>query len=175
MSIIDDIQGSKISFVRKGVQKSVDISELFDIDENNLTAEFAHQASLYAFFATIQADAERELAHTALEKEQEYASADEYHRRSLEKKEQKYTEAVIRSLVMRDEDYEKAYNAYALAQQEVDILKAIVRALQMRAEMLISLGAQLRQEYSMTGMNVRDNAYKAAIDDAKKALKSKRE
>lgn len=174
MSIIDDIKGSKITFVKSGVKKAIDISELFDIDEEDLTHEFAQQASLYAYFATLQAEAELELSHAALAKDQEYAACDEHHRKALDRREQKYTEAVIKSLVVRDQEYNDVYDRHAACQNDVEVIKAIVKALQMRAEMLISLGAHMRQEYSMTGMNIREKAYEKAVDAAKSSIRSKR-
>lgn len=174
MSIIEDIQGSKITFKKGDESRSIDIAELFDIDEANLTREFSRQASLYAFFATLQADAEYELANASLDKDQAYAVADDKNRKYMDKREMKYTEPVIKSLVIRDEDYQAKYDDWAWAEHEVEALKAIVKALQMRAEMLVSMGAQLRQEYNMTGMNVRERAYEAAVGIAKTTVKSKR-
>ena len=168
MTLIDEIAGSKITFSHNGVKKVIDIGNLFDINEDNLTKEFATQASLYAYFATLQAEAERLQAKAEMKKDQEYAKSDEYWRAYLDKREKKYTEAVIKSNVIRDEDYDKANNALINITYDLNVIKAIVRALQMRAEMLISLGAHLRQEYSMTGMSVNK-----AFDEATRAVKEK--
>src|SRR3990167_2305323 len=129
-----------VKFTHNGKDKKIVIGELFDIDDTDLTKEFAKQASLYAYFATTQADAERELAMADSIKDQEYATADEFFRKEKEEQGHKYTEAVIKSLIMRDEDYLKVLLEYTDADHNVNVLKAITRALQMRAEMLISLG-----------------------------------
>ena len=139
-SIIDEIEGSEVTFFKNGKKKTIDIGKLFNIDEDNLTKEFANQASLYAYFSTLQADIERNLAIISIKRDQEYASADEYHRHYLDKREKKYTEAVIKSLVIRTEEYMIVDQEFVDATYDLNVIKAIVRALQMRAEMLISIG-----------------------------------
>lgn len=170
MSIIDDISGTKV--VVQG--KELDLSDLFDIDENDLTREFATQASLYAYFATLQAKVERDVVAESIKKDQEYASADEHWRQWYTEREKKYTEAVIRSDVIRDEDYMIAEDSYNMAVHDLNIVKALVRALQQRAEMLISMGAHLRQEYSMTGMTIKQHEHETAVKKAKETLAKSR-
>lgn len=165
MSIIDDIVGTKLT-ISKG--KTFDLLEIFNVNPDDLSNAFAQQAALYAYFSTLQAEAERQLSISKFAVDQEYANADEFYRQDMERQEKKYTETVIKSLVIRDEDYTKKENSRITLEYEVNLLKSITRALAQRGDMLISLGAMTRQELSMTGMTMRDKA----MDDMPKDVKS---
>lgn len=164
---------SKITININSVAKEYDVAELLEIDENNLSTEFAQQAAVFGYFATAQAAAEDVAERRKIEKEREYAKADEYWRAWHDKREKKYTETVIRSTVIRDDDYIKAETYYNNAAHDANMLKLIVRALGQRADMLISLGAHLRAEMEMTGMNIRQKPDVAA--DAKEAISKRRQ
>jgi hypothetical protein len=150
----------------------VTLSEITGIDETRLNEQFAEQPSLYAFFAIQLAEADRlvKVAQQALD--QEYAAADSHYRKQYQVLEQKYTEAVIDGDVKQDEDYNKAVDVLQKAQHNKAKIKAIVDALKMRAEMLVSLGAHLRHEGDMTGMSIRQ--VDATVDKAKRILDKKR-
>jgi hypothetical protein len=44
----------------------------------------------------------------------------------------------------------------------------------MRADMLISMGAHLRQEYDMTGMTIREQSMDKQLENVKKAIGRKK-
>lgn len=169
MSIIEEIEGTVVSFKQGDKLIKFDIPEVFALDEANLSNDMMSQAALYAFFAAKLAEAEKELAKVEFTLDMEYAKADEDFRLDLDTNNRKYTEAVIKSLITRDESYQKVKNKQIEAQYVVDLLKAIVKALQMRAEMLISLGANMRQEMGMTGMstNTMDKSVSVAVQRMK--------
>jgi hypothetical protein len=166
-----DIPGNVVVVIR-GEKHTYNIADLLEIDENNLSKEFASQAALFGFFATAQAEAEMEMEMASSAKDREYATADEYYRSELERKEKKYTEAVIRSSIIRDVDYVTAEQGFHIAEHNANMLKMIVKALGQRAEMLISLGAHLRAEADMTGMSIKTQANVA--QEAREAIISKR-
>ena len=165
MTIIDEIEGTTLSLYNN---KKIDLLEIFKIDEDNLSSAFMQQASLYAYFASLQAESELQLSKAQFALEQQQAMADEYYRAWMDKREKKYTEAVIKSLVVRDEEYAAAKDTVIQLEYEVNLLKALVKSLAQRADMLISFGAMTRQEMAMTGMNIRDKE----LDDLPKDLKA---
>jgi hypothetical protein len=158
----------------KGGHKEVDLNEIFNVNEDDLTREFAQQASTYAYFASLCALAEHSAAVAEAKKEQEYSLADLAIRKKFEHNGQKSTEAQIRSSVLADVKYSKAAGTAMDAEGDYKMLKAVVRALEQRAEMLISLGAHLRAEMSQTGMNIREKGYQDVVDEAKTAILNRR-
>jgi hypothetical protein len=160
--------------VEVGRFKPINLSEVLEVHEDRLTEHFAEQASIFGFFSVQLADAERLLNNAKVASEREYAECDAYYRDEYRKLDQKYTEAVIRGDVLLDEDYQKAMDIQHQAKYDVDIVKAMVNALRMKADMLISMGAHLRQEYDMTGMTIREQSMDKEVDKVKKAIKLKR-
>jgi predicted nucleic acid-binding Zn-ribbon protein len=178
-SIIEEISGSIITVRTLRGSKKFDIGKLFMIDQDNLSNEFATQASMYVFFAVATAEADRQLAMKSLLYDQEAADADESYRKELDAAGTKYTEAVIKSMIVRDEDCIKVKNEKENAEYELNILKAIVKAFEQRAMMLQSLGSHLRHEYDMQGMNIRDDASarlsSKVTDEVKTVIKRRRQ
>lgn len=177
-SVIEEISGSTIVVrTMKGLSR-FDIGKLFNIDQTNLSSEFANQASMYAFFAVLAANADKVLAMKTLLCDQEYATADGYHRNQMDLDGKKFTEAVVKSMVVRDEEYCKTLEDKENASYDLDIIKAVVRAFEQRAMMLQSLGSYLRHEYDMQGMNIRErNAELTAeksVEDVKNAIERRR-
>lgn len=152
-NVISEISGTVIRVKTPRGDKTFDISKILSIDLEDLSKEFSSQASLYVFFATLVPWAEKIEAMLDLVKDQEYASADEAFREELTQKGEKYTETVIKNLVTRDEGFVKAFEKHAMAKYDVNLLKAVTRAFEQRADMLVSLGAHQRHEWEMTGLN----------------------
>lgn len=150
-----------------GMSKSFTVEDIFSVDENDLTKEFMQQPSIYGYFATAMAVAEDNANRAEYRKDQEYAAADDASRKAMDLNGLKYTETVIRGMVLTDEQYAAAVADELQAKYEYKILKAIVNALEQRANMLVSLGSHLRHEENMTGMNIRDRA----IDNMSKNVK----
>lgn len=126
------------------------------IDDSNITEEFTKQAALYGYWSGQLAEAERIRAKVDNNKDVEYAIADREYRDDYESHGQKYTEAVIKADVTRDEGYQSVVEEYRNADYVYNALRGLLKALDMRASMLISLGATLRAEADMTGMSIRD-------------------
>jgi hypothetical protein len=174
MSILEEIKGTKITFVIDDKKKSIDVGELFDIDENNLTKEFAHQASLYAYFGNLAAEAEREIGIAAIDKDQEMAILDANLRKKHEVRDEKYTETMIRNEILTNEKYLALMDDEGEAKYDFKVIKSIVSALEMRAQMLISIGSHIRHEMDMEGMNIKDRAFQKSVGDVKETLRSKK-
>lgn len=173
-NIIDEIIGTIITVNTSRGKKSFDLAKLFLIDENNLSKEYMEQAASYAFFSVLIADAERNVSKRDLLKDQEYAAADEAYRKILVEKGEKFTEAVVKSQINLDEDYQNAVNAYEDAKYELNILKALVKAYEQKANMLQSLGNHLRSEYSMMGMHVEEKEISNKVKGMKDVISKRR-
>lgn len=172
--LIARIKGTKVTVYHDQKEVTIDLEIVLRIDENNITGAFLNQASIYGYFAILQAEAERRVSITDMEKDQYYADTDLYMRKKSELAEKKPTEPQIKSMVLMDQDYQDALDRHAQAQEDLSTIKAIVNALKMRADMLISLGAHLRQEYSMTGMTVNQLEQDRAVDEVKEKLRARR-
>lgn len=144
-----------------------------DIDSNNLTQEFSAQASTYAYYALQLAEADYKAGIATSNREQTYANLDKVYRDAFMAAGKKVTETQLTSAVTDDEDYQAAKAAELEAKHKVRVLKAVVDALQMRADMLISLGAQTRSEMGMVGM--RTNEVESTIVNTKDRIQSLRD
>ncbi len=157
----------------KGVGKSytINLADILEIHEVELTKHFAEQASIFGHFSIQLAEADRLFGIAKMMAEQQYAEADSYYRDEHNEAEEKYTEPSIRAEIALDGDYQKALDKQRNAMHNVAVLKAVVNALKMKAEMLISMGAHLRQEYDMTGMTIREQSMDKEVDKVKQLLK----
>lgn len=174
-SIIQSIEGAKITVIDEKIKKrTFDLSEIFDIDEMNLTTDYATQASMFAYFSSLLASAEKRASDAKILIDVEYAVCDEHYRKELNISGEKYTEAVVRSNVIQDDDYSAAVLISVDRNYDVGILKAIVNALRMRADMLVSLGAHLRQEMGMTNMTMQQRGMDKTVDDVKSKLRERK-
>lgn len=173
-SVIQEISGSTIKVATMKGVKTFDIGKLFKIEQESLSEEFATQASMYGFFAILAAEADRKYAMQTVLYDQECAEADESYRAQFETDGKKYTEAVIKSMVIRDENVVKVQEDKENAEYDLNILKAIVRAFEQRSLMLQSLGATLRHEYEMQGMNIREHALEKSAEEVKSAITRRR-
>ena len=172
-NVVEILGGASVKFHTPRGEKTLDLAKSLQIDLDDLTAEFARQPALYSFFATLVPWCEYTESKMDLIKDQEYASSDEAYRQDLNMKGEKFTEPVIKSLVTRDEDYVKAVNKHLDARYDTGIVKALTRAFEQRAEMLISLGAQQRYEMNIQGMNIREKTEELTekqVNDVKKLL-----
>lgn len=143
----------------------VSIDDLLDINGDDLSTEYARQASRYATFATRLAQLNHAVSRAKAQYEQEQAEADTYWRSDFANRGAKFTENVIHSHVTVDAVVVAAEEQYHAAIAERDYIKAIVEALQMRADMLISLGATQRHEMSMTGMQINETSELKRLKD----------
>lgn len=162
--VLSLLDGTKI----KVRGKEIDLENVFHVEEADLSREFMQQASMYAYFAVAQVDAEYNANTVELDKDQEEARADAEFRTQLEITGKKYTEAVVRGLIVVDESVSEKAQKLNDARYQQKLLKAICSALEMRAQMLQSLGSHLRHEYEQTGLTTKESQLHTAIDNVKK-------
>lgn len=148
--------------------KEIDLESVFRISEDDLSREFMQQASMYAYFAVAQAEAEHQANMAELSSDQEQAAADSEFRSQLETQGRKFTEAVIKGLVIQDDIVAGRIKILNDKKYQQKLLKAVCSALEMRAQMLQSLGSHLRHEYEQTGLTTKESQLHTAIDNVKK-------
>jgi hypothetical protein len=140
--------------------KEIEVSDLLAIDETDLSAEYAAQAARYAYVAVLAAKAKEQWAETERARKEDEAKAFEEYKNASDRipEGSKYiTDGYASQLVQADEvvnQHKKDENA---AEYNYRLLLALSDALSMRASMLISLGADQRQEYNQTDMHLNDN------------------
>jgi len=135
------------------------LREVMQINEGTLNDEFIKQPSTYAYFAALSefavADVEqKKLAFSVLE-----ANLDSEKR--IELRETKVTEAVVKSAIIRDKRYQTMTLELIEAERQLGILKAFVKALEQRKDMLIQLGASKRQELVLSDFGINTNKVRA--------------
>lgn len=148
------------------------IAVLFKVEETDFDKAFSEQAALYAYLLNETVKAEEIHRIAAAHKELVYAECDEYWREELKGSGRKVTESVIKSAIIRDDEYGRAISREITAKIRYDQLKGIARAWEVRGRMLSSYGAHKRAEIEMTGMGIRDRQYDE-ISEAKTRLRKK--
>ena len=150
--------------------KKISIRELFPINEYDLDKEYREQAALYAYFVNEMANAEEAHAAAVADREFAVAECDEYYREKFHLEDRKVTENVIKSSIIQDDEYGRAINREISAKHYYSTLKGIVKAMELRADMLRSLGAHMRSEYEMTNMTVKSRNYDESVREVKTKL-----
>ncbi len=141
------------------------LNELVPISED-LSQEFTDQPSLYAYIAMLAARAEACWLDAKVDKERVYATTDKAVRRSLSASGDKVTEPMVKAGILGRKKYREAIEYEIQCHEQHLIMKALTKAMDQRAQMLISLGAHLRAEADQAGMLIRDT--KAMMDTIKK-------
>jgi len=134
----------------------LDLDDMVPINESDLSGEFTRQPSLYAYVATLTAQAEAETLDSKRNLERERAEADKRARTYLAGSNAKVTDSALDARIVLDVDYQIAMERESQAKYQQLLLKAVERSMSMRADMLISLGAHLRHEYEQTDMTILD-------------------
>jgi hypothetical protein len=155
---------------------SIKPDDLLPIDDSDLNGEFTRQASLYAYVATLAARAEAYWLESKRDIERTHAETDKEVRRDLMMCDEKVTEGKVKAEIEVRRGYRDAQMQELDDREQYLILKALTNAMQMRGDMLVSLGAHLRHEANMTGMQI--NQFKKDLrnvtDGVEKERQSKR-
>jgi len=159
-----------------GAYKTFPLLDILEIHEDDLTSDFMDQASLYGYFSVLAASADDAAARAESNKDQEYAQADLDVREDAERNGTKTTETQIKSKVLTDEGYSKMVDIAFVTKYDLKLIKAVVAALEARANMLISLGAMVRHEESMVGLHINENERKldSALNEVKETIRQRK-
>jgi septal ring factor EnvC (AmiA/AmiB activator) len=151
MSEIDTLVRTlpKISLEARGRTYELDIASFVAIDSSNLEKAFVEQSALYAYVATLYAEADHEVKDAKLHLERTEASVNQSVRELLESESggKRVVNQMVDAERIQHPDVVAAENRLLAAQLNHTMLKGIMEALRIRSEMLISLGAHRRAEY----------------------------
>lgn len=172
-------------------KRTKDVMNLADdlfIDEDNINESFINQPALYAWWATVAAQARAIADHTKLdvERQEEYikktlmGELDTKVRQELDMNGEKITESKVTNAIYASDEYKEATEELFtlkekyLNDSETAITLEIARdAMNQRKDALISLGAQLRNESDNSDLSIRKQAAKDIVAGSKsrKAIK----
>lgn len=130
------------------------VGELFEIEQENISVEYTTQASRLAYLGMLLAKAEVAYEEAKAAKEKTYAETDLAIREDYQTGQVKFTEGTIRAEVLSDKGYQQSEHKEREALLDFKLMRAIVDAMKQRGDMLISLGATLRQEYDVTELKL---------------------
>ena len=157
----------------KDVPEEVSVNELLSIDGTDLPNEYACQAARFAYYAVLAAHAERVWLNAVRLRKAAEAEAFVYFKSSTEdipKGSRTVSDSLANSLVADDIDVRKWRRKEVDAQYQWHMMRDLTRAFEQRANMLQSLGANLRHEQDMTGRVVRETS----IDTVRRAMAARK-
>lgn len=134
---------------------TLDLDVFIPINDN-LSEEFSRQPSLYAYLAMLAAQTEALYQAAKTETERVKARADKNVREEALEDNEKITEPAVAKRIILKDSVQEAEEDEANYRFQHLMMKAIVTAMEQRAQMLISLGAHLRAEADQTGMLIKD-------------------
>jgi hypothetical protein len=141
-----------------GQDKTYDLGKAVEIDENNLSPEFSQQPSLQAWWGTLAENAQHALRQEEADFEVfEATLANKIRETAAEMNPPvKMSEAKIVEMVKSDLAYTSRLARINNAKHQAELLKVAIRAIESKASMLISLGAQKRSEMEMTNIKINE-------------------
>lgn len=144
----------------------LDLDNLIPVGED-LGTEFSNQASKYAYVAMLAAQTESLYNGAKRGLERTKARIDKEVREKARLHDEKVTETVVFNRVLMSDEVEEAEDVESSYRYQYLMLRAVTSAMEMRAQMLISLGAHLRAESEQTGMLIKDT--KAKLEEIKRS------
>jgi len=141
--------------------KDVSVSDLLSVDETDLSSEYAAQAARFAYVAVLKAQAKRQWGETERARKEEEANAFVAYKsdpESIPEGSKTVTDGFAKQLVDSDLAVNDLRKKEIEAEYGYRLLEALSDALSQRAQMLISLGADLRQEMDQTSMHLLESA-----------------
>lgn len=139
--------------------KDVSVRDLLDIDETNLSNEYASQSARYAYFAVLEQQAHVIWQQAKEAREREEAAAFVSYKNDesqVPKGGRSVSDKLAEELVSDDAECNVAKDIEMEAEHDYLVLRAVTRAFYMRASMLQSFGANLRHEHDMDGISIRE-------------------
>lgn len=139
--------------------KEFTIGEMLLIEQESINEAFTTQASRLAYLGMLLAKAEVTYEAAKADAATLYADLDlevrtEMEVRKVNDPKFKSTESMIAAEIKQFEEYRQAVGTELQALHDYKVMRGVVNAMRQRGEMLISLGAQLRQEYDVTGLSL---------------------
>lgn len=144
---------------------SIDADAMLAINDTNLSREFSEQSARYAYIAVMTAEAEARWLAAKRNQEEVRASTDKEVRRDLAN--ERVTEGKVTAELEMRRGVRDAAEYELSCREQFSIMKALTAAMDMRANMLISMGAHARMEADQAGMHIND--VKATLAKLKQA------
>lgn len=170
---VEYLRGDVLFSVDGEFLESYEIHTLFSIDDSNITIEMATHSAKYGRIAVLLSRAERYRSYMKQQVEIDYAIADSEIRRKFKENGDKFTENTVRANIIADADYNDILTESESAVSVVYLLKNLLKAMDAKGDMLISMGAHMRAEMAMTGMYIKDT-YDKTVVNMKAALKQQK-
>lgn len=162
--MLTKVKGTKLTFDVNGKITVYDMEKVFALDADDLTDEMVKQASYYGFYSSMLSKAEWETVKAKSKMEREYGQADEAARAEIVASGEKLREAAVKGMVLNDEKYIEAEDAYQEAVYLQSVLNNVCRTLGTKSDMLINIGAHVRAEISMIGLKIKEGQYTDEVD-----------
>lgn len=140
--------------------KQLPVHDLLGIEQTDLSSEYAAQAARYAYVAVLAVEARAAYDDAKTAREAEEAQAFVFYKndaKSIPSGGRAVSDALADKLTKSDNDVAEAIELEAALRREHRLLAVVVRAFEMRADMLQSMGAHLRHEADMDGLSVRES------------------
>lgn len=136
-----------------------------DFNETNISTAMMKQASLFAHYATLAHQAQFQADRADQQVDLVEAKLYQQYRDSFATAGEKPTEAMIKASITKDDRYQKALLRKSEAKAIADMVKAAADSFRHRRDMLIQVGADLRQEI-LGNLRTKETTHpgKAALD-----------
>ncbi len=144
-------EDTRIVLYLDGREIIIDIAEYIPVG-GDVGIEFRDQASKYAYIAMLAAEAEAAWLESKTQLKRTYAKTDQNVRKDMVSAGGRITEAMVSAEVELTPDYVEDKDEEQYYHRQFLVMRAIETSMKMRADMLVSLGAQLRNEANQLGM-----------------------
>lgn len=136
-----------------------------EFTETNISTAMMKQASLFAHYATLAHQAQFQADRADQQLDLVEAKLYQQYRDSFASAGEKPTEGMIRASITKDDRYQKALLRKSEAKAIADMVKVAAESFRHRRDMLIQVGADLRQEY-LGGVRTKETTHpgKAALE-----------
>lgn len=114
--------------------------------ESSITVGMTRQASLFAHYSTLAAQAKYQADRCKQQVELVYANLDQQLRDDLTTSGTKFTEKVIEAMIQKDSTYQSAQSRAFEAKAVASMVETAADSFRHRKDMLIQVGADLRQQ-----------------------------
>lgn len=160
-----DFESSKllISVHVGGSKKTLNLSKYVEINEGDISEEFAKQAAIQAWIGSLYEQAQSSYRTAEIDFEAYEASLSNSIRAKADTDGSKLTEAKLQAMILSSPAHLKLRHTLNEIRSEVDQLKIALRAIEEKGNMLVSLGAQKRQELSATGMQLGERLKRLSV------------
>lgn len=134
-----------------GETYSYRVSDVLEIDENDLMDEFSKQSGTYAWWGAILENEKHALDEAKDRLRQVESEADEDVRKRLSNEGTKVTESIVSRKIPGELKYQSAQAMVNKRRRNVGVLNKVVEALHQRKDLLMMMGSAQKRDYSASG------------------------